>query len=56
MSMIAKPLYGLTEKEAKFDWTNECNEAFEILKDMSCSNLVLSVPTEEGTFEILTDA
>ncbi|CAG2249051.1 unnamed protein product [Mytilus edulis] len=29
---IARPLHKLTEKNCTFDWTNECNEAFEKLK------------------------
>ena len=29
---VAKPLHKLTKKYARFNWTNECQEAFEQLK------------------------
>jgi len=31
-SLIALPLYGLMKKGVKFDWTEECQEAFDELK------------------------
>ena len=32
LSKIAKPLYKLLEKDAKFEWDAECQERFEELK------------------------
>ncbi|KAG8198200.1 hypothetical protein JTE90_015298 [Oedothorax gibbosus] len=36
-SMIARPLHRLTEKQQKFTWTPECDEAFDHLKSVLTS-------------------
>ena len=30
---IAKPLFNLTKKDVKWDWTDECEKAFITLRD-----------------------
>lgn len=53
---IALPLVKLTRKNTPFKWTDECNAAFERLKEILISNNVLSFPDFTKPFEISTDA
>lgn len=53
---IASPLHKLTKKEAVFDWSPECNEAFEELKRLLTTAPVLAYPIPSGTFTLDTDA
>jgi len=55
-SLIAKPLFSLTENSSKFIWTEQCNTAFEELKLRLTSSPILSFPTEIGQFILDTDA
>jgi len=55
-SSLAKPLYALTENKNKFIWKDECEKAFEKLKDVLSSSPILSFPKEEGEFILDTDA
>jgi len=55
-SSLAKPLYALTENKNKFIWKDECQRAFEKLKDVLSSSPILSFPREEGEFILDTDA
>ena len=55
-SMTASPLIKLTRKNQKFLWTNECDLAFEKLKDMLTSAPLLSFPNDEDIFILDTDA
>ncbi|GJZ71824.1 putative reverse transcriptase domain-containing protein [Tanacetum coccineum] len=41
---IAKPLTSLTQKNKKYEWGVEQEEAFQILKDNLCNALILSLP------------
>ncbi|GFQ98763.1 retrovirus-related Pol polyprotein from transposon 17.6 [Trichonephila clavata] len=43
-SAIARPLHKLTEAKQKFIWTNECNNAFNKLKDALTSAPILAYP------------
>jgi transposase InsO family protein/predicted aspartyl protease len=52
----AAPLYKLTEKGAKFRWTQECQEAFETLKEALITTPILSYPRAEGQYILDTDA
>ena len=38
---VRAPLDQLTQKDTKFEWTTECQNAFERAKDMVCSDLLL---------------
>jgi len=55
-SLIAKPLFSLTENTCKFEWTELCGKAFEELKKRLISSPILSFPKEEGQFILDTDA
>nr|GEU95233.1 putative reverse transcriptase domain-containing protein [Tanacetum cinerariifolium] len=43
-SKIAKPLTSLTQKNKKYEWGTEQEEAFQTLKDNLCNALILSLP------------
>lgn len=57
-SRIAAPLHALTKKNAQFEWTQECQTAFDILKQLLVTAPVLAYPrfgpSEEFVLE--TDA
>ena len=53
---IATPLHHLTEKSATFVWTEECQKAFQILKDLLSQAPVLCYPSLTRDFELQTDA
>ena len=53
---IAKPLHRLTEKTARFEWTPECHEAFQILRQRLCSAPILVFPNFNKPFILDTDA
>jgi len=55
-SVIAAPLYTLTQKGAEFCWTTECQEAFDELKQRLTSEPILALPTDNGTYVLDTDA
>ncbi|GFQ69816.1 retrovirus-related Pol polyprotein from transposon 17.6, partial [Trichonephila clavata] len=54
-STIARPLHKLTEAKQKFIWTNECNNAFNKLKDALTSALILAYPETGKQFILDTD-
>ena len=55
---IAKPLHRLTEKTAKFEWTSECQTAFEEIcrRLITAPILRLAFPDYERAFILDTDA
>ena len=53
---IAKPLHQLTEKKSVFRWTEECELAFNTLKDKLTSAPILAFPLPEGELILDTDA
>ena len=55
-SSIASPLTQLTRKTVPFVWTNECEEAFEKLKECLLSPPILVYPNFEKKFKLTTDA
>ncbi|XP_073304131.1 uncharacterized protein [Primulina huaijiensis] len=55
-SKIALPLTTLTRKTVKFEWTNECQQSFQELKDKLTSAPVLSLPEGVEDFAVFTDA
>ena len=55
-SEIAKPLFCLTEKNTKFNWSNDCRVAFETLKRMLVEAPVLAHPDFTKPFLLDTDA
>jgi len=55
-SKIAEPLTKLTRKEVKYQWTEECQLAFEEPKDQLTTTPVLAIPDKSGGMEIHSDA
>jgi hypothetical protein len=55
-SCIATPLTRLTWKNAKFEWTNECERSFQELKQWLVSASVLTIPSSSSGFVIYSDA
>nr|GEV57442.1 hypothetical protein [Tanacetum cinerariifolium]GEW03841.1 hypothetical protein [Tanacetum cinerariifolium] len=55
-SMIAKPLTLLTQKNKKFEWGDEPENAFKTLKDMFCDALILVLPEGPYDFVVYCDA
>ena len=53
---VAKPLHQLTEKGQKFLWTDECNTAFERLKNRMVNSPILAHPDFTKPFVLDTDA
>lgn len=53
---LAKPLHELTKKYARFNWTDECQEAFQALKSRLTSAPVLGYPLDSGKLFLDTNA
>ena len=53
---ISRPLIKLTEKNSKFEWTDEQEESWRILKERLTSPPVLMYPDPEAAFILDTDA
>ncbi len=53
---VAASLHKLMRKEQKFDWTEECELAFNNLKEMLCSATVLAYPDPDSPFILDCDA
>jgi hypothetical protein len=55
-SRVARPLYDLTKKDERFEWTEKRQEAFDRLKDLISSAPILSQARDHGRFRIEADA
>ena len=55
-SKISKPLTSLLEKDAKFEWTEARQAAFDELKKWLTTSPVLVVPDPEKRFTVYCDA
>ena len=55
-SKIAKPLYKLLEKDAKFVWAKECQESFEELKSHLTTAPIIRAPNWKLPSEVMCDA
>lgn len=55
-SKIAKPLFRLTEKSVKFEWEENCEAAFQKLKNCLISAPILAYPRVEGQYILDCDA
>ena len=47
-SEIAKPLFDLTKKNARWEWSSKCDEAFHQLKSKLITRPILSYPDING--------
>ena len=54
-SQIAIPLTRLTQKRIKFEWSSECEQSFQDLKQRLISAPVLTLPSNNGGFVIYSD-
>ena len=55
-SHIAKPIIALTKKYVPFQWTEECQEAFDLLKRSLMEAPVLAYPNPQKPYILYTDA
>lgn len=53
---LAKPLTSLLKKEVKFAWSQECEVAFQTLKEKLISEPILQYPDFQKEFFLTTDA
>ena len=53
---IAKPLHQLAENDRDFEWDEECEQAFQTIKEALCSAPILAFPTENDPFVVDCDA
>jgi hypothetical protein len=53
---MAEPLTALTRKNVKFNWTSDCQKAFEHLKNCITSEPILARPNYDKPFILATDA
>ena len=52
----AHPLFQITRKSVKFNWDDDCQVAFEVLKQKLIDAPVMGYPQDEGLFILDTDA
>ena len=55
-SHLSMPLTHLTQKGAKFEWTEKCEESFQELKRRLVSAPILTIPLGSGGFTFYSDA
>ncbi|GJU38145.1 putative reverse transcriptase domain-containing protein [Tanacetum coccineum] len=55
-SLISKPLTKLTQKNKKYEWGSEEEEAFQTLKQKLCSAPILALPEGTEDFVVYCDA
>jgi hypothetical protein len=55
-SHTVKPLTALTKKDKPFEWTTECENAFQNLKQRFLTAPVLTMPDQDQPFYLETDA
>ncbi|GJW89290.1 putative reverse transcriptase domain-containing protein [Tanacetum coccineum] len=55
-SLISKPLTKLTQKDKKYKWGKEEDEAFQLLKQKLCSAPILMLPEGTEDFMVYCDA
>ena len=55
-SKIAKPLYKLLKKDAKFEWDAECQERFEEIKAYLTTAPIVRAPDWHLPFKVMYDA
>ena len=53
---VAEPLTRLTRKNVSFEWSGECESAFQRLKSLLCSAPLLGIFDRERETRVCTDA
>ena len=53
---LARPLNALTRKNIEFEWTQVCQESFELLKTSLMRELILTYPDPNFPYVLFTDA
>ncbi len=53
---ISRPLLHLTTKNVPFEWNTECQQAFDKLKNVLTSDVVLAYPQTDKPYKLYTDA
>ena len=53
---ITRPLTNLTRKDIAFEWTKDCQEAFDELKERFLEEPILLMPDTTKQFVLQTDA
>ena len=53
---LSRPLTKLTCKDKLFEWTNECQKAFNTLKESLCDQLILKYADTQKGYTLYTDA
>ncbi|GJZ65943.1 putative reverse transcriptase domain-containing protein, partial [Tanacetum coccineum] len=56
LSLISKPLTKLTQKNKKYEWGKDEEEAFELLKQKLCCAPILALPEGSEDFVVYCDA
>ena len=56
LNMVLSPLYDLTKAKVQFEWSSDCQDAFDLLKRMLTTPPVLVSPTDKSVFILETDA
>jgi RNase H-like domain found in reverse transcriptase len=54
-SELAQPLNDLTKKDKKFEWTTDCQKAFDTMKKQFMEEPVLLMPDQSKPFQIKSD-
>src|SRR6266480_230516 len=52
----ALPLYELAAQTSTFQWTDDCERSFQVLKKCLCKASILALPTTTGSWILRTDA
>lgn len=55
-AIVLDPLHNLLRKDQKFVWSDECQKAFETMKNLLCSQPVLEIFDQDLPINIYTDA
>jgi hypothetical protein len=55
-SKLARPLNDLTKKDKKFEWTTNCQKAFDTMKKRFTEEPVLLMPDQSKPIQIKSDA
>ena len=55
-SDVARPLMKLLAHDSEFNWNNQCDISFQMLKDALCSASILKYPDTSKLYTLYTDA